>query len=392
MLYLATYEFIRAIKEALEAPVRSRNWSIQPWAETAASDGWCLLGDVSDVMERQDPRIYHLERHMNAACETFRLPVRGTMSRPMSPHSEGMILEGLSVIDAAALMVSFEHLGFTLDPSPLIELLRNRLGQQNRYSMAELELLFHLRIRNRTLVTLSTQREPVGGCTTRMRGALGHRIRWQVGESNVASLTVRGPQYRPPRARVEHTCDYCGLTFTRGDLEASIEHRVYHRRIQRCFDPAPLAKLRRRIELAANGDVYVVDQDAPKWMHTEMYERAVMFKREMEFDFVQWNTPPRRGRTTEEGVGYLLCTPDAPVTIAGACAFRERAEGWTMDWAWIAPRYRRTGLMRGHWPRFVERYGDFLLEHPLSDAMQSFVSANGTPGQMAMIGSMVGGD
>ena len=388
MLYTAPYEFICAVNEALAAPVRARDWTIQTWAEQVVRDGWCLLGDLSDVMERQDPRIYLLERYMTVACDSFHLPIRRTMSRPLSPHSEGLIFDGLSVMDTASLMVTLEHLGFTLDPSPLIDLLGTRLGQQTRYSTSELELLFYRRARNRSLVKLSTQPGPATGRTTRRHGVGGHRIEWETGEGDTALLSVRGPRYRAPRVRVEHTCDYCGMTFTRGDLESGIGHRSYHRRIQRCIDPTPLSKLARRIEQSTNGDAHVVDQTSPKWMHKEMYERAVMFKREMEFDFVQWNFPTTPGRVTEEGVGYLLCLREHPATIAGACAFRERAEGWTMDWAWIAPGHRRRGLMRSHWARFVERFGDFPLELPLSDAMQAFVGANGTTAQQEMIRAM----
>ena len=141
-------------------------------------------------------------------------------------------------------------------------------------------------------------------------------------------------------------------------------------------------RLSRRIE-ELGASAYRVDEASPKWAHKEVYERAVMFKREMEFDFVQWESPPARGRVNEQAVAYLLCPVDANSTIAGVCAFRDRDGVWTMDWAWLAPRYRRLGLMRNSWSDLVAEFGDFPLETPLSDSMQSFVAKHGTPAQIA---------
>ena len=60
-----------------------------------------------------------------------------------------------------------------------------------------------------------------------------------------------------------------------------------------------------------------------------------------------------------------------------------------MDWAWLAPKYRRSGLMQRNWPRFVQLYGDFHLEYPLSEAMQSFVLSHGTEEQQRELQSVM---
>lgn len=175
------------------------------------------------------------------------------------------------------------------------------------------------------------------------------------------------------------TCEYCGMTYRSGDVDSSREHRRTHRRKQHSYDPKPLKRLADRLAARAEGDR--VDRSSPKWMHQEAYERALMFKREFKYDTPQWTSPPAHGRTEESGVAYLLTGRDDPATIVGACAFRLRDEGWTMDWAWIAPRWRRQGILLRYWPRFVEKYGDFPLEYPLSDAMRAFVRMHGTPKQ-----------
>jgi len=382
MVHVATYEFLRALKDALTQPERSRHWPMDEWAGRAVVDGWCTLTDVSDVMEQQDPRIYLLERHMKAACVTFGIPVRNTVFRPSSPNSQMFLFEGLSVLDTTALMVAFEQLGFAIDPSPLVGLIAGRLAEQQRLSLEEARLTFYDRLRAKAEVTLVTQERPTIGRSVRMRTSAGYRIDWLETSGSAARLSVRGPRYRAMPARVEQTCEYCHFTYTQGDLDSSREHRRFHVRVEHCFDPVASARLSRRIE-ELGASAYRVDESSPKWAHKEVYERAVMFKREMEFDFIQWESPPARGRVKEQAVGYLLCPPGASSTIAGACAFRDRDGVWTMDWAWLAPKFRRLGLMRDSWSRLVEAFGDFPLETPLSDSMQAFVTKHGTPAQIA---------
>jgi hypothetical protein len=48
-----------------------------------------------------------------------------------------------------------------------------------------------------------------------------------------------------------------------------------------------------------------------------------------------------------------------------------------MTWMWIAPPYRRKGVLQGAWPGLVERYPNFLPEWPYSDAMKQFLAGPG---------------
>ena len=351
---------------------------MQPWAERVVADGWVHLVDLGDAMESQDPRVYSVARYMEAACAAFELPIRFTMSKPRNQHSDGVLYASLSVMDAAALMVQFQSLGFEVDPAALISLLAPKLAAQDRFSVAELEVMFHSKNVDRSRLLLCTKPPPVVGKTEKFKTAFGHRVEWSSRDGH-AILDVRGPKFRPRKPRVEHTCDYCGYTYTKGDLDAAIEHRRQHRRHRHSMDPRPLSAVARRLAEIRDGDI--VTATSPKWMHKEVYERAVMFKREMEYDFIQWGLPPKKGRPREDGIGYLLAEVNTPSTIVGACAFRERSGTWTMDWAWLAPKYRRRGVMQRYWHRFVEAFGDFPLEYPLSEAMREFVLKHGTAAQ-----------
>lgn len=60
-----------------------------------------------------------------------------------------------------------------------------------------------------------------------------------------------------------------------------------------------------------------------------------------------------------------------------------RIQEWALHWIWFAPKYRRMGLLLARWADFLESYGNFHIERPVSDAMQSFLRKHGTVEQRA---------
>jgi hypothetical protein len=68
---------------------------------------------------------------------------------------------------------------------------------------------------------------------------------------------------------------------------------------------------------------------------------------------------------------------------AGACLFRlcrwyEPPEGttcaeWSMIFVWLAPEWRRRGVLSAHWQTFRCLFGDFRLHTPVSEAMGNFM-------------------
>jgi hypothetical protein len=118
-------------------------------------------------------------------------------------------------------------------------------------------------------------------------------------------------------------------------------------------------------------------------MHREMYERAVRFKRDFGYDFIQWPYVDKRSDIDSSWVGYLFAAQDG--TIDGACGFQQQDDEWVLAWAWIRPERQRSGLLATRWSSFVAQFGDFWIEHPLSDAMQAFFTRHATPGQRIKI-------
>lgn len=375
MRFNASIELIAAIKAALTLPARHRKWQNERRATAFAAKAWVSLTELGDAMEDQDPRIYPLTHRFAEMCGAFELSLRWVAHLPTNQHADTLMTQGVSATDAAALMLYFKEMGFEVDPTAFISALEPDLRRQERYTKPEMDLLFFSRMTDHCELRLVTTLPVLSGITEKLKTDRGHRIEFAV-DGDRGHLVARGPRFRRRKPQVEVTCDYCGYSYTTGDIDASREHRRVHQRKQHAYDPRPLRRFAERLERMPDGDE--VSRDSPKWMHREAYERAVMFKREFQYDMPQWTPPPDRGRTEEVGVAYLLTTADDRGTIIGACAFRERDEGWTMDWAWIAPRWRRQGIMQRYWPRFVEKFGDFPLERPLSDAMLAFVSKHGS--------------
>jgi hypothetical protein len=171
------------------------------------------------------------------------------------------------------------------------------------------------------------------------------------------------------------------MEYEKGDPEQSLAHRSNHGKVMKILQPKPHADMlaRRRTDPAPE----LVTLNSPLWMHREMYARALLFKREFGYDSTQWTFPASRAQREREAIGFLF-TSEAGL-IDGACGFRQREGEWCMDWIWIRPAMRRSGLLAARWPELLNRFGDFWMEHPLSPAMTDFVVKHGTPGQKAKI-------
>lgn len=370
---------VNVIAEALREPRRDKQERLVGWSKETMEAGWTRLTALVDQLELQDRRLYPVLMLIEELCALYELPVRWCGRRPTNRHSKVSYSRCLAAADAAALMANLRHLGFAVDPTELIELLQPTLVGKSILSDAEAEIAFFGANRERMRTRLIADGSSTFDRTQRRKDTAGYTVSWDMLGEDVSRLTIRGPRFRPRKERETVTCEYCGASHTPGDIDSAREHRRHHRRRENTHDPKPLKQLAKLMKLVP--DWCVVNQSSPRWLHKEVYERAMAFKREMHFDFPQWLAPPSRGPIEEDGVAHLMTRPDAPATILGVCAFRLRDDGWTLDWAWVAPKFRRAGLLRENWPRFTEAYGDFPLEHPLSPEMTEFVRKFGTKAQ-----------
>jgi hypothetical protein len=131
-------------------------------------------------------------------------------------------------------------------------------------------------------------------------------------------------------------------------------------------------------ELHRNTDAELVTTHSAVWKHREIFHRAQAFRREFGYDFPQWESPTGDNDTNVHG---FLFTNDSGA-IVGACAFRQRTTDtgqsfWGLQWVWICPKARRTGVLIGRWSMFRKRFGDFFIEAPVSETMQKFLAKVG---------------
>lgn len=190
----------------------------------------------------------------------------------------------------------------------------------------------------------------------------------------ISSLTIYGSKYRRTKPPELTTCKECGYQWMKGDPEEGKAHRETHSRRMNVLEPQPSENMELAFRTENNPEL--INHMSPNWKHDEILDRAFAFKREMGFDFVQWSKSD--GELAAGKVfGYLLTNEDK--TIVGAASFRNReydSEGafWELDWVWIAPKYRKKGILKSRWPLFREHFGDFYVSHPISDEMKRLLS------------------
>jgi hypothetical protein len=141
--------------------------------------------------------------------------------------------------------------------------------------------------------------------------------------------------------------------------------------------------------LSAYQSPLLVLPDSPRRIREFVETFGKYFRREFHFDFVPFEaaeTPSSPGYVPYEAylfheVASDLFEVDKPVKhrCIGACGFRwiewsNAPACWSFQWAWFHPYFRARGHLSKAWPSFVQRYGEFHVQQPISGAMEKFLS------------------
>jgi len=143
-------------------------------------------------------------------------------------------------------------------------------------------------------------------------------------------------------------------------------------------------------ELATTSSPMLVTVDSPEWARNAAEQLGYYFKRELGFDFAPMEASERRGHSgfapyeiyLFHETAYDLLEEDGPVfsRVFGACGLRhatfenETKPRWEMQWVWLHPFFRHRGHLAKVWPFLRQRYGDFLIQRPLSPGMETFIA------------------
>ncbi|MCU9528032.1 hypothetical protein [Pseudomonas mosselii] len=346
--------------------------------------------DIGDYLITTETRAFSsIENLYEELLNPFEIAQQYAGRRPVDPEDDITLTQALTAMDATALIIGLERLGLQVDPSRLVRELSKRLEGREVLTSNELEIVLYDYYSGRHRTVLNAAQGPIHPLwpeTTHQDDA-GYRFTMKWDGDAVVWLEVLGPKYRKPEPQEYTVCDYCGHSyFTNNTAEARIHDEVHSRKRQ-MIDPQPDKQLVERIA-ALDHAGELVDQGSPLWMHGAVYDRALEFKREFKYDFVQWDGSSRKCAGAD-WQGWLFAADDQG-TIGGACAFMRRngaVDGpeWSLQWVWVAPKFRRVGLLESRWPSFLQAYGDFEIERPLSPAMQAFVRKHGTQSQRAAL-------
>ncbi len=343
---------------------------------------WVHRYQIEDLVLDMDRRLVHCGVDFFDLARALEHPVRTTFAAPRRKTQESFSgSDTIHVHDVAGLLIWLEKLGFAVEPAELVARVKQQL-QGKRY-LTESEIAVHLYEKERGCSEARLDAADVGAQVRREMVTTPRGYRMEVSldcEGRCVSLHVRGGKQRASRKSepFAYECPECKQTYAKGDRDDGISHRRYHNKWMAVERPSPDPRF---AALSTPAGIVQVDARSPLWLRKAMHARALHFKRELHFDFVQWDIEEKDG--PDRCVGFLFASDDGS-TIAGACTFRlreyaNRAPTWAMQWMWLAPPYRRRGILTRHWPSFIARFGAFRLERPLSDAMRAFAARMGIP-------------
>lgn len=180
-------------------------------------------------------------------------------------------------------------------------------------------------------------------------------------------------------------CAFCGLLYLHESPSDRAIHRAEHRRYASSLPPRADKHIA-ALQLPSGVDL-VVSHNSPRWMHQMVYERARRLMKEQHYDFPQWQPDGSHWEWSDEHPDpphAILLIENQNIAVGTVCFNNGRhwtnvAPGWMLMFAWVAPEWRRQGVLSRRWTAWREQYGDFLLDPPLSEAMKAFAERQGHP-------------
>ena len=135
---------IEAIWRALQRPAPVTPRRSNAMDKRIAEEGWASYAELEDYLLSQDrrldpPAIIDLK----TLAAAMNLLSRWVFPRPVRLNDEVCGFQKLSAVDAAALCIWLERLGFRIDVSELCDRLRGRMASSPYVTSEEISILFY---------------------------------------------------------------------------------------------------------------------------------------------------------------------------------------------------------------------------------------------------------
>lgn len=130
-------------------------------------------------------------------------------------------------------------------------------------------------------------------------------------------------------------------------------------------------------------DLIEMDKQTNFELYEEVYKLAEYFKEELNYDRVPFCP---MGLLEEEYKAILFAEQaldkyikePTPYRIYGACLFTiqkftQEPDRWVLKWIWLHPFFRNRGNLKKNWHVLEEKFGNFIIETPISNDMKYFL-------------------
>lgn len=370
---------LQALKES---PKFSRPDQAERLFRKRLQQGWIFLSDVEDILFLLDERLNDYRSGIEDLYLPFGVVIEDIAFKPKKIANSASVYKALRLEYFVLLLIQLERMGFQMFAKRFVNLLLPELNTKTKtiLSPAELEIFWYSKFRHKCADVILYTEKPVWyeEPMEKFKDLNGFKVSFYQNIKNpeIQMLCIRAPKFRKRPSTRPVTCSICGLEWYKGDPESSLYHRKEHKRRLSWLNPAPLANMLLELQMVGIS-AEEVSYKSPLWKYKEMYNRALAFKREFHYDFIQWN---KGGSEDKDAHGFLLTGESGE--IVGACAFRNRLQEdnsfrWGLQWIWICPNERGKGHLTKRWSMFRERFGDFLVEPPVSDGMKAFLEKQG---------------
>jgi RimJ/RimL family protein N-acetyltransferase len=128
--------------------------------------------------------------------------------------------------------------------------------------------------------------------------------------------------------------------------------------------------------VSPKGGVIIFNRSDPSFLHEKLYGIARRFQFEMKYDQVDW--APRGYQVPEGAIGAIFSDDDGRA-LGGAGIYTKtpyRDVSHMIGWIWIAPDFRRKGVLTHAVPELAMRFPGAFLQCPYSDAMDRFAAVS----------------